>query len=119
MQVGFTQFYGAVLDAGQQRADLIANNIANADTPGFKARDVSFDDAVNASLDPTPDDGPAGDTALYRSQGTVALDGNDVSLDNERIEFVQNAERMQAGTLFLRQSTSDLITALRPNPSGA
>ena len=42
MQVGFLNFYGAVLDVAQQRETLVANNIANADTPGFKAQDVAF-----------------------------------------------------------------------------
>jgi flagellar basal-body rod protein FlgB len=46
MQVGFLNFYGAVLDVAQQRATLVANNIANADTPGFKAQDVPFNVSI-------------------------------------------------------------------------
>lgn len=42
MQPGFLSFYGAVLNVAQDRQNLIANNIANADTPGFKAADVDF-----------------------------------------------------------------------------
>jgi flagellar basal-body rod protein FlgB len=119
MQVGFLNFYGAVLDVGQQRATLVANNIANADTPGFKAQDVPFDAAMSAELDPSagPDAIAAG-APEYRADDTVALDGNDVAPDNERLEAAQNGERMIGASTFLHQSTADLVTALRPNPSG-
>jgi len=35
MQIGFLDFYGGVLNVRQDRSELIANNIANADTPNF------------------------------------------------------------------------------------
>ena len=70
MQVGFLNFYGSVLDVAQQRASLVANNIANADTPGFKAQDVSFDAAMSAELDPSPD--PDALAAVGPSIGPIA-----------------------------------------------
>jgi flagellar basal-body rod protein FlgB len=119
MQVGFIDFYGAVLDVGQQRESLVANNIANADTPGFKAQDVSFDAAMTAELSDPPDAAALAAAAPgYRVSGTVALDGNDVSLDDERLEAAQTGERMIGAATFLHQATADLVTALRPNPSG-
>jgi flagellar basal-body rod protein FlgB len=54
----------------------------------------------------------------YRTDGIVGLNGNDVSLDTERVNAAANGEAMQASTTFLHQSTADLVTALRPNPSG-
>ncbi len=114
MQIGFFSFYGGVLNVRQDRADLIANNIANADTPNYKAVDVDFDDALAGQMS-APDTAP---TAEYRDDVTVGLNGNDVSLDDERIEDAQNGEVMEGTATFLRQSTADLITALRPNPSG-
>ncbi len=107
-------FYGSVLNVQQQRSDLIANNIANADTPNFKAMDVPFDSALAAQL---------GDTGVsaapqYRADGTVGLNGNDVSLDSERVEAAANGEQMMGATAFLHQATTDLVTALRPNPGG-
>ena len=115
MQAGFLDFYGAVLNVRQERADLIANNVANADTPNYKAVDISFDSALASSLGAGEgqDAGPQ-----YRMDGVVGLNGNDVSLDNERIEAVQNGEQMQAAAPFLHQSTTALVTALRPNPGG-
>lgn len=116
MQIGFMNFYGAILDVRDARAGLIADNIANADTPGFKAQDVPFDTAMAAELgaDATPGAG----AAQYRADATVGLNGNDVDLDSERVEAAANGEAMQGAAVFLRQSTSDLVTALRPNPSG-
>ena len=120
MQVGFLSFYGSVLDVAQQRAALIANNIANADTPGFKAQDIPFDMAMNAELASSPDpNAVAAGAPGYRADDTVALDGNDVAPDNERLEAAENGERMIGATTFLHQSTADLVTALRPNPSGS
>lgn len=117
MQANFIHFYGGVLEAGQQRAALIANNIANADTPGYKARDIDFTAALTGMLDGSQVTGEAA-PPLYRDASTVALDGNDVALDSERIESAQNAERMTGAAIFLHQSTTDLIGALRPNPGG-
>ncbi|HTJ88567.1 MAG TPA: flagellar basal body protein [Acidocella sp.] len=114
MQIGFLNLYGGILNVRQERTSLIADNIANADTPGYKAMDVPFQQALSAQL---------GDTAsssvpLYRTDGTVGLDGNDVDLDGERVEAAENADQTEAATTFLHQATADLITALRPNPAG-
>jgi flagellar basal-body rod protein FlgB len=118
MQVGFTDFYAGVLNARQERAGLIADNIANADTPDYKASDISFDDALASQLGQPTASGADGSTPQYRTDGVVALNGNDVSLDTERVAAADNGEAMQAATVFLHQSTADLVTALRPNPSG-
>ncbi len=115
MTVGFLNFYSGVLNVQQQRATLLANNIANTDTPGYKAVDVPFESALSSQLS---EQGGADATPQYRAAATVALDGNDVSLDSERVEAAQNGDRMVGAATFLKQSTSDLITALRPNPSG-
>lgn len=117
MQLGFIDFYGGVLNVRQERAGLIADNIANADTPDYKAADISFGDALAAQLG-APDAGSTGDTPLYRADGVVGLNGNDVSLDTERVNAAANGEAMQAAAVFLHQSTADLVTALRPNPAG-
>lgn len=118
MQIGFIDFYGGVLNARQERASLIANNIANADTPNYKASDISFDDALAEQIGGTSDGSATGNQPQFRADGVVALNGNDVSLDTERVNAAANAEASQASTVFLHQSTADLVTALRPNPAG-
>jgi len=114
MQPGFLNYYSSVLQLSSDRAGLIANNIANADTPGYKATDIDFNAALQAQMS-----NPGGTTAVqYRTDSPVALSGNDVSLDNERVAAAQNGEIMAGAAIFLHQSTADLVTALRPNPSG-
>lgn len=115
MSVGFLDFYGAVLNAQQQRTSLLANNIANADTPNYKAQDIDFDQSLSNALggSNSPDASPQ-----FRQDGIVGLNGNNVSLDSERVEAAQNGEQMQASSVFLHQFTVDLVTALRPNPGG-
>ena len=114
MQVGIIDFYGSVLNVRQTRADLIANNIANADTPNYKAVDIPFDSALAAQLGA----GQANAGPQYRAGATVGLNGNDVSLDTERVEAAANGEAMVGTATFLHQSTADLVMALRPNPGG-
>ncbi len=115
MHVGFLKLYGAVLNIRQERSDLIANNIANADTPGYKAVDLPFGAALASAMGIHIGSicGPE-----YRQGGVVGLNGNDVSLDSERLEATENGQEMQASAVFLHQSTVDLVTALRPNPGG-
>ena len=113
MKVGFFDFYNGVLNVRQERSELIADNIANADTPNYKAADVSFDSALASQL------GAVGSTSPeYRTDGVVGLNGNDVSLDTESVDASANGEAMEAAATFLHQSTANLVTALRPNPSG-
>jgi flagellar basal-body rod protein FlgB len=119
MQIGFLNLYGGVLNVRQERSSLIADNIANADTPGYKAMDVSFQQALSAQLgDASSSSTSSGSAPMYRTDGKVGLDGNDVGLDGERVEAAQNAEQTEAAATFLHQATSDLITALHPNPAG-
>jgi flagellar basal-body rod protein FlgB len=114
MQVGFLDFYSGVLNVRQDRSDLIANNIANADTPNYKAVDLPFDSTLAAQMaDPGTTPNPE-----YRTDTTVGLNGNDVSMDTERVESAENGEVLVGAATFLHQATSALVTALRPNPSG-
>ena len=87
MQIGFLDFYGGVLNVQQERSDLIANNIANADTPNYKAVDMPFDSALAAQLGAS---GAAQTGPEYRADAVVGLNGNDVSLDSERVEAAAN-----------------------------
>lgn len=118
MQVGFLNFYGGVLGVRDARASLIANNIANADTPNYKAVDLPFNAALVAQLGVMPGADAGSVDVQYRADGVVGLNGNDVSLDSERVEAAANGEAIQAASTFLHQSTAELLTALRPNPGG-
>ncbi len=114
MDLGFLNFYNSLLDVRDTRATLLANNIANADTPNYKAADIDFTAALSTELaNPGAPLIPA-----YRADATVGLNGNDVALDSERLESAANGEGTAGAVTFLHQATSALITALRPNPSG-
>lgn len=105
-----------ILNLREQRQSLIAANVSNSDTPGYKAMDINFQRAVSEAVNSThaitkmkPE---------YVADYPVALDGNDVSPTMEKLESLKNVGAMNAEVTFLHQATTDLITALRPNPSG-
>lgn len=105
---------GDVLELQEARQRLIASNIANADTPGYKARDINF----SASLSKALETGQVDPQPLYVQNAPVGLDGNNVDLTTEKIKAVTSADQTSAAVTFLHQATTDLITALRPNPNG-
>lgn len=113
-----------------QRAELIANNLANADTPNFKARDVDFRAALAASgygeagggmslsttqgrhLGGASAAGGAGETLRYRQPLAPALDGNTVDVQVEQASFAENAVRYQATLTFINSRLRGLMTAI-------
>ncbi len=110
----FLTFAENVLHLRDVRENLLAANVANADTPGYKAVDIDFPKALAAAVD-----GSSGDpTPQYLQDFPVGLDGNDVSLTTEKVEAVENNDEIADEVTYLHQATSDLITALRPNPNG-
>lgn len=109
-----------------QRSDLIASNIANADTPGYKARDIDFravlakaggDNVRLATTNPghLPLDGTraTGAEPLYRVPLQPALDGNTVDAHVEQSEFTQNAVRYQSTLTFLNGRFKSLLLAIK------
>ncbi|QRF60407.1 flagellar basal body rod protein FlgB [Variovorax sp. UC122_21] len=127
-----------VLRADRQRD--IASNIANADTPGYAARDFSFADAMReatgggtpraasgASADGRTDarhipltsgggtggSGASGATGGYAVQTQPSLDGNSVDLDRERAAFADNAVRYEATLRFINGQGKTLLAAIQ------
>ena len=115
-----------VLRADRQRT--IASNIANADTPGYAARDMSFADAMRdatgSSAAPTRTHArhialnstdSAGDGARlgYTVQTQPRLDGNSVDLDRERAAFADNAVRYEATLRFINGQGKTMLAAIQ------
>jgi len=115
------------LRLGAQRTEVIANNLANADTPGFKARDIDFRAALAAAGDGgslpmaqtrpahLPSGGADGELAgamRYRTPLAPSLDGNTVDPQLEQAAFAQNAVRYQATLAFLNARFRGLMTAI-------
>lgn len=109
-----------------QRAAVLAQNIANADTPNYKARDLDFSAVLSGELD-------AAGLALVRTQGAhiaaaaevaesalkyrnpyqPSLDGNTVEAQVEYAAFGENAVRYQASLMFINRRIASLELAIR------
>jgi flagellar basal-body rod protein FlgB len=119
------------LNLRANRQELLASNIANADTPNYKARDIDFKAALGNALGNSGATGgplsmastsprhlqPEGANTyvaavLYRSEQQSAVDGNTVNMDVERSNFAENAVQVEALLTFVRRELGDLNTAI-------
>ena len=113
--------HGAALEVRSQRMRVIASNIANAATPGYKARDVDFDAGLKAKLAERTGGSPvagAGAPArepdlLYRQTAMPSLDGNTVELGREQIAFAENALAYSATLEFVKGKVNTITRALK------
>jgi len=109
-----------------RRAELLASNIANGDTPGYKARDIEFKSEFadilakrNTGLKLTHSNHIQtsghlmGMDVMYRIPNQASLDGNTVDSQLEKSAFAENALRYQASLTFLDGKFKGLIAALK------
>lgn len=75
------------LSLRQQRIDLIASNIANADTPGYKAQDLDFTSALQLAAGKAPGMDAQGQLALTQANGEAAEAGLDISQIGHQARF--------------------------------
>jgi flagellar basal-body rod protein FlgB len=134
MPTSLDQYIGvhaAALDVRGRRTELIANNLANADTPGYKARDIDFREAMARAAGEkttqgvhltttqpghiggtTSADASTGADLKYRTPLAPSLDGNTVDSQLEQAAFAENAVRYQATLTFLGNKFRGLLTAI-------
>src|SRR5688572_15622746 len=134
MPVNLDQYLGvhaAALDMRGRRTELIANNLANADTPGYQARDLDFRAAMaRVSGDQTQGgvhltttspghiggaasaDAATSPDLKFRTPLAPALDGNTVDTQLEQAAFAENSVRYQATLTFLNSKFRGLLTAI-------
>jgi flagellar basal-body rod protein FlgB len=106
--------HGAALEVRSRRLGLLASNIANASTPGYKAKDIDFRTALAAADTPQGLTEQAIDGAtLFRVPLQPSLDGNTVELATEQTAFAENAVAYQTTLSFLNGRISQLSRALR------
>jgi flagellar basal-body rod protein FlgB len=120
--------HASALKLRSQRTELLASNLANADTPGYKARDVDFKQALAQAT------GAAGGVRMtttqaghlpaqnelngigaelkYRTPLAPSLDGNTVDTQLEQAAFAENTVRYQATLSFLTSKFRGLLTAI-------
>ena len=109
-----------------RRSEVLASNLANGDTPGYKARDFDFkamlreEMATPVRLASThkghinPDRGIVASTQMmYRNPQQPSLDGNTVEIEREQVEYSANAVSYQASLRFLEGKIKSLKTAIR------
>jgi len=113
------------LSLRSRSAEMLASNIANADTPGFKARDIDFKSVLeaagsqNTSLRTThanhisTNSSVKNAEALYRVPNQASLDGNTVDSQLEKGAFAENALRYQASLSFVDGKLKGIMSALR------
>lgn len=105
---------GKALQLRSQRLGLLASNIANASTPGYKARDIDFASALSDLEKPGASVRQAVDSATqYRVPLQPSLDGNTVELNTEQTQFAENAVAYQTTLSFLNGRIATLTRALR------
>jgi flagellar basal-body rod protein FlgB len=108
-------FNATALRLRSERQTLIAANIANADTPGYKAVDFDFAKALAEASESGAKGTPAPKPAvLYRQPAQPSLDGNSVEMDAERAQFADNTVRYEAALRFLNGQIRTLLEALKP-----
>lgn len=117
--------HGKALSVRSQRVEVLAQNIANADTPHFKARDIDFKQVLkeaggndtlrmtNSRHLPVTADRGLGQNMLYRVPFNVAFDGNTVELNVEQAQYGKAAADYQATLNFFQNEVSGLRKALR------
>ena len=113
-------FQSQALVLRSERQRLLASNIANADTPGYVARDMDFAAALRASLA-----GPAGSAAAsgeahlrYAAPSQSNLDGNTVDMDRERASFADNSVKYEATLRFINGHVRTLLDAMKSHQQG-
>jgi flagellar basal-body rod protein FlgB len=108
-----------------QRVSVLATNLANADTPNYKARDIDFtavlahtDDAplslnvTQAAHIPMNDGGSPAADLKYRNPYQASLDGNTVEMPVEQAAFSENNVRYQASLMFINLRIAELQLAI-------
>lgn len=117
-------FQASALSLRERRNTILASNIANASTPGYKARDIDFDREMSRQIGESPvfttntrhmDSlaGTGGDALQYREPLNPSLDGNTVEMSVEQMEFSENTLRYMTTLTFLNRRISGLMTAIR------
>ena len=109
----------------EKRGEILAANLANADTPDYKARDLDFKAVLNQTqssgieMQRTQQGHIAsqntllGANLMYRNPQQAALDGNTVEGQIEQAKYAQNAVQYEASLNFLKNDFSGLMTAIK------
>lgn len=137
------RFHQRALSLRAERQQVLASNIANADTPNYRARDIDFRQALQAAVGGTPGVAVMGSSGVgitgshpahlgmtglsaggsfgrssvqplqYRVPHQDSIDGNTVELDAERAQYADNAIRYEANLSAVNGKIKSLLTAIQ------
>ena len=128
------RFQETALNLRAQRQQLLASNIANADTPNYKARDVDFNKALQGALAKSASGATSpnelvktttthlssntnqtigGAPLLYSNTQQGNVDGNTVDMDVQRNQFTDNAMRYEVGITLVASKIKGMLTAIQ------
>lgn len=127
---GMFRFQQAALNLRAARQELMASNIANVDTPNYKAKDIDFASALQGALTGsgqklpvavtssqhlagTSGESVMGAPVMYRKPLQPSADGNTVDMDVERAQFADNALRYEASLTFVTNDVKNVLAALQ------
>jgi flagellar basal-body rod protein FlgB len=103
---------GEYLDLAAFRQTLIASNLANVDTPGYRTRDINFEDEMQRAEGRASSD--AAPPRAFEVAGLMERpDGNNVSLDRESMLLARTQLQFRLGVELLRQEFQSLSTAIK------
>ena len=105
--------HGDALALRSQRVALLTANVANAATPGYKARDIDFAAALKARLGGAGEDQALAAATQYRVPVMPSLDGNTVEMATEQLAFSENAVGYSATLSFIRGRVDTITRALK------
>lgn len=126
-------FFEMTADIREQRLQLLSSNIANADTPNYKARDIDFGESLKVALSGSqalssvnldltnarhiPGSGAptASAPVQYRVPYQQSADGNTVEMDTARVNFADTALHYQADLDFVSDRIKTMLAALQSN----
>lgn len=124
-------FYHQALSLRAARQELLSSNVANADTPNFKAKDIDFAGVLREKLSPATNlntvnlnttssmhinsaiPGTLGNDVLYRVPLQPSADGNTVDMDMERTRFADNSIKYDASITFITNEFRNLTLAMQ------
>src|SRR5690606_8093955 len=136
----YLRFHQTALSLRAERQQLLASNIANADTPNYKARDFDFRQVLQQALQegqgnavpqvsmpamlktaaahlpgkpPAAAVPPGAALAQYRTVQQGSVDGNTVDMDTERNNFADNALRYQASVTLINGQIRSMMSAIQ------
>ncbi|VYU63177.1 flagellar basal body rod protein FlgB [Metakosakonia massiliensis] len=128
------RFQQEALNLTARRQEILSANIANADTPGYQARDIDFASELKKVMErgrteasgvslaltssrhiPAQAISAAPEDLLYRIPDQPSLDGNTVDMDRERTQFADNSVKYQTGLTVLGGQIKSMLTVLQGN----